>query len=150
MKTERKARWLRLGNRLLSGVLLLLGFDSCDSVGIGGDIPCEYGMPYVNFELKGKVTDTRQQPLTHSRVILKGVGQGYPRPFDTIQADASGSYQWKEEHMPIIEKMRVVCEDPTGTHLTDSTDITIAPKGEKKGWCVGSDTQEVNFQLKEK
>lgn len=152
MKTERKARWLRLSNRLLSGVLLLLGFDSCDSMGIGMDTPCEYGMPYVTFELKGKVTDTQQNPIAGTRVIVKGIESEYNRvySFDTIQTDASGSYQWKEEHMPLIYKMRVVCQDPTGTYLADSTDIAIEPKGDKQGWCMGSDSHEVNFHLKEK
>ena len=48
MKEEKK-RWLHFYNRILSGVLVLLGFNACD--GTGAD---EYGTPYCRFEIKGK------------------------------------------------------------------------------------------------
>ena len=51
MKEERK-QWLHFYNRILSGVLVLLGFNACD--GTGAD---EYGTPYCRFEIKGKVLD---------------------------------------------------------------------------------------------
>ena len=49
---EEKKRWLHFYNRILSGVLVLLGFNACD--GTGAD---EYGTPYCRFEIKGKVLD---------------------------------------------------------------------------------------------
>ena len=65
MKEEKK-RWLHFYNRILSGVLVLLGFNACD--GTGAD---EYGTPYCRFEIKGKVLDELREPVKDARVIVK-------------------------------------------------------------------------------
>ena len=58
---EEKKRWLHFYNRILSGVLVLLGFNACD--GTGAD---EYGTPYCRFEIKGKVLDELDSTLWRS------------------------------------------------------------------------------------
>ena len=42
--------------KLLSGVLVLLGFTACDSDGPGNEL-CEYGTPSADYQVKGKVLD---------------------------------------------------------------------------------------------
>ena len=54
-KVTHKFSWLKACNGLLSGALALLGYTSCDSLGIGGETPLEYGTPYAKYEIKGKV-----------------------------------------------------------------------------------------------
>ena len=46
---------LRKINCLLTGLLAIIGF----SCGENGEIPCEYGSPHANFQIKGKVTDMK-------------------------------------------------------------------------------------------
>ena len=46
---------LRKINCLLTGLLAIIGF----SCGENGEIPCEYGSPHANFQIKGKVTDRK-------------------------------------------------------------------------------------------
>ena len=38
--------------KLLSGVLVLLGFTACDSDGPGNEL-CEYGTPSADYQVKG-------------------------------------------------------------------------------------------------
>ena len=49
---------LRKINCLLTGLLAIIGF----SCGENGEIPCEYGSPHANFQIKGKVTDMKGEP----------------------------------------------------------------------------------------
>lgn len=55
MKRGKKQKLL-VYNGLMSGVLALLGFASCDENGTG-TMRCEYGVPYSKYEIKGKVTE---------------------------------------------------------------------------------------------
>ena len=55
---KRKSNWLKVFNSLLSSLLALLGYTSCDS---SEDIPVEYGTPYAKYEVKGKVVDKESQ-----------------------------------------------------------------------------------------
>lgn len=50
---------LRKINCLLTGLLAIIGF----SCGENGEIPCEYGSPHANFQIKGKVTDMKGEPI---------------------------------------------------------------------------------------
>lgn len=143
-----KRTWLLLLNRMLSGVLVLLGFSSC------GEERIEYGSPYASYEVKGKVTDTGNTPLKDMRIQIKrmykkdGTYQLYPGfPMDTLYTDSSGKYLFKESDM--LSRYRVICEDPNNAYTADSTEVTMEPSG-GSGWYMGSDSKEVNFQLKKK
>ena len=141
------ATWLRLANRLLSGLLLLLGFGSCNDE---KNMLTAYGMPYSTFEVKGKVTQTTTGlPVEGAQVVVKMVEEGghYVRPLDTVRTDGQGNYQWKGEHL-FTHTVRVVCSDPSGSCLSDSTEVSVEPKG-GKGWYQGSDSKQVDFTLKE-
>jgi len=47
---------LKKANCVLASLLMLLGFSCTDDEG-EGPIICEYGTPYANFQIKGKVVD---------------------------------------------------------------------------------------------
>lgn len=57
---------LRKINCLLTGLLAIIGF----SCGENGEIPCEYGSPHANFQIKGKVTDMKGEPIPDLQVRI--------------------------------------------------------------------------------
>ena len=59
---------LKKANCVLASLLMLLGFSCTDDEG-EGPIICEYGTPYANFQIKGKVVDTNDNPIEY---FLKG------------------------------------------------------------------------------
>jgi putative lipoprotein (rSAM/lipoprotein system) len=69
-----------------------------------------------------------------------------PQAFDTLQTDKDGNYLYQNE-MTMIDRFRVVCEDPSGALKADSATIKMDPQG-GEGWYQGSDSQEVDFELK--
>lgn len=148
-KTAHNVRWLKVCNGLLSGALALLGYASCDS----SDEPAEeYGTPYAKYEIKGKVTDwDTKAAIEGARVIVKPMQWKSdetfpPQAFDTLQTDKDGNYLYQNE-MTMIDRFRVVCEDPSGALKADSATIKMDPQG-GEGWYQGSDSQEVDFELK--
>lgn len=148
-KTVHNVRWLKVCNGLLSGALALLGYASCDS----SDEPAEeYGTPYAKYEIKGKVTDRdTKAAIEGARVIVKPMQWKSdetfpPQAFDTLQTDKDGNYLYQNE-MTMIDRFRVVCEDPSGALKADSATIKMDPQG-GEGWYQGSDSQEVDFELK--
>lgn len=148
-KTAHNVRWLKVCNGLLSGALALLGYASCDS----SDEPAEeYGTPYAKYEIKGKVTDRdTKAAIEGARIIVKPMQWKSdetfpPQAFDTLQTDKDGNYLYQNE-MTMIDRFRVVCEDPSGALKADSATIKMDPQG-GEGWYQGSDSQEVDFELK--
>lgn len=148
-KTAHNVRWLKVCNGLLSGALALLGYASCDS----SDEPAEeYGTPYAKYEIKGKVTDRdTKAAIEGARVIVKPMQWKSdetfpPQAFDTLQTDKDGNYLYQNE-MTMIDRFRVVCEDPSGALKADSATIKMDPQG-GEGWYQGSNSQEVDFELK--
>lgn len=148
-KTTHKVSLLKACNGLLSGALALLGYTSCD---FAGDEPVEYGSPYAKYEIKGKVTDRdTKAAIEGARIIVKPMQWKSdetfpPQAFDTLQTDKDGNYLYQNE-MTVIDRFRVVCEDPLGALKADSATIKMDPQG-GEGWYQGSDSQEVDFELK--
>lgn len=148
-KTAHKFSWLKACNSLLSGALALLGYTSCDSL---GETPDEYGTPYAKYEIKGKVTDQDTKAAVEgARIIVKPLQwksdePRHPYYFDTLQTDRDGNYLYQNE-MTMIDRFRVVCEDPSGALKADSATIKMDPQG-GESWYQGSDSQEVDFELK--
>lgn len=144
-----KQRWLQICNRLMSGILVLLGFTACSNV-MNGDEPCMYGQPHADYEIKGKVQDAEsKQPVTNARIIVKELDQNnkpwhsYP---DTLTTGKTNEYIYKNTSTG-YGRFRVICEDPSGVYKADSTDVEMHLTG-GEGWYQGSDSKEVNFKLK--
>ena len=66
---------LRKINCLLTGLLAIIGF----SCGENGEIPCEYGSPHANFQIKGKVTDMKGEPIPDLQVRINPSGESHPQ-----------------------------------------------------------------------
>ena len=80
--------FLTFTNKILAGLLSLLGFSlaACDKIGAD-----EYGCPYADYEIKGKVVDENGKAINGIQVII-------PDPFgneeythrDTLITNSAG------------------------------------------------------------
>ena len=144
----RREQWLKISNRLLSGTMVLLGFSACDPSRMAD----EYGTPYADYEIKGRITDQAGTELAGMRVISKTLIGSRPNdPYlnDTLATDTKGSFLFDKKGETSEGRYRLVCEDPNGVYKSDSTEIKMQPEG-GKGWYKGHDSKEVNIELKKK
>lgn len=143
MNNKKKKR-LILANRLLSGALTLLGFASCSNT---IEAPAEYGCPYAEYELKGKVVNAKQEPIEGARMVIRKFYRNYDRDCfsDTIYTREDGTFNYLQRG-DIYGKLRLICEDPSGNCRADSTELEVSLK-DGKGWFAGAFKQEFDFQL---
>lgn len=109
-------------------------------------------MPHADYEIKGSVTDEAGTQLSGMRIITKTlIGELGDHPYlrDTVATDAAGAFVLEKKDETSEGRYRVICEDPAGNYQADSTEVKMTPKG-GKGWYQGSDSKEVNFELKKK
>ena len=144
-------------NLLLSSVLALLGFSSCEGIDGPGDYPCLYGTPYTHFDVKGTVQNADGQVLNGVNVTVKSVYKGegveYPQQIDIVETGADGKYKSFGSWSGFNERytLRVVVDDPSGVYESDSTDVKLdrTTEGENE-WCWGTDLGTADFTLKKK
>lgn len=144
-----KKKWLILINKLLSGIMVILGFSSCDKF----EPSLEYGSPYVTYEVKGKVTSQDNVALENIVVKVKPINQDGKLDVISVGAvtNVSGEYKNVGTYNSDIRKLRVYCIDNTGTYGTDSIDVTMNPQKTENtddSWNNGSDSKNVDFKLK--
>lgn len=131
-------------NRLLSMVLVLLGFSSCESLVDPGEEM--YGTPHADFEIKGAVMSDDGVPVSEAEIVMKYPDAVYPIA-EPIYTDENGVYGAMYSDWT-TGKVRIVCNDPAGVYESDSTDITLKFNGKKSDWYMGKAEAEVNFRLK--
>lgn len=138
-------------NRSLAALLALLGFQACESFPDKYGVPApEYGTPYAEFEVQGKVTDTKQEPLKDILVAIEISDNGYSGLRDTLYTDESGEYHWKGGAFP-LDSAKIVVNDTTGKYVSDSTKVALSyDRTKADGWYRGVGTAEADFELKEK
>ena len=129
-----KRKTLSFINRCLAAVMALLGFQACDFPKKYGVPAPEYGTPYAEFEVQGKVTDTKQEPLKDILVAVEISDNGYSGLRDTLYTDESGEYHWKGGAFPLDSAKVVLSYDRSQAH----------------GWYDGVASAEADFELKEK
>ena len=89
-------------NWILAGLLSLLGFSitSCGATD-------EYGSPYAEYELKGKVTDMNGDPIQGIEINYGGIYNNVLSPsyiseiYKSPQTQKDGSYDIKFEDSPM-------------------------------------------------
>lgn len=138
-------------NRSLAALLALLGFQACESFPDKYGVPAsEYGVPYAEFEVQGKVTDTKQEPLKDILVAVEISDNGSSELRDTLYTDESGEYHWKGGAFP-LDSAKIVVNDTTGKYASDSTKVALSyDRSQAHGWYVGVASAEADFELKEK
>lgn len=138
--------FLKIYNRLLLGLLALLGF------GLAGcENSEEYGTPYATYEFKGSVRNTSGRPVKGIQVeclpqSLSGFGfEAYP----LAQTDAEGKFAGRFQNTFADEWIvRFVDIDgpENGSYAADSVKVVFENKDYKKGkgsWNQGSAGKEI-------
>ena len=65
-----RVKFIHWYNMLLTALISLLGFNSCNKSGESEEVPCEYGCPITEFKVKGTVTDTNGTPIEGIQVSV--------------------------------------------------------------------------------
>ena len=97
------------------------------------------GEPKISYYVVGTVTDTEGAPLPN---ITMSVKEDYMNRFGYVlmtstKTDSQGKYQTEVFTDATIHKgLVVMTEDPSGTFLSDTLDLTVLPK---KNVLVGDD-----------
>ena len=117
--------------KLLSGVLVLLGFTACDSDGPGNEL-CEYGTPSADYQVKGKVLDQTGKPIKGVQVVVKDLDavfvkgeKDYVSDYDTVYTDVKGEFESDKAHTFSIGSQEVLFHDVDGEEIIISS-ITIS------------------------
>ena len=148
-----KVRFTRWYNAVLSALLGLLGFESCDSEGGGMD---EYGTPIADYIVKGSVTDETGNPI--QGIKTKFVYDLYDGE-KTAMTDNSGNYVIQATSYPDLYRCQLIVEDIDGEanggeFLSDTLDLsTKKPVQVKKGdrnWYEGTYELSQDIKLKKK
>jgi len=148
--------FLKGTNWALVGLLSLLGF-SCDNDS-GNDLPApEYGVPYTQYTIKGKVTDEGGNGIPDIEVRAK-TGYDYssaPYEAGKVKTDAQGKYQMTIDTFT-RQTIGVIAEDIdgeiNGSFQPDSVFIPkeeIILEGGDNNWFEGEGSKVVDFTLKE-
>ena len=140
--------------KVLSFLLMLLGFQSCN---MGGE---EYGTPSATFKVKGKVQDSdTKEPVKNVRAVLVQMRQ-YETPdektensyeTDTVYTNAAGEFSTSVTSFPnnkVEFKMKFVDVDGAENGAYESKDVEVIfdnPKYEGKSgsWYSGVATKDI-------
>lgn len=134
---------LKGSNWILAGLLFMLGFNvvSCG-------VEEEYGSPYAEFRVKGKVTDMNGTPIQGAGITLKSTDDNkklYPLAGDYEMVmppltKEDGSYDITFQSFP-EHSLRIIAEDidglENGSFKTDSIDVEVGDLKGGKSWYMG-------------
>lgn len=137
------------GTRLLSLLLVALGFSSCDST----ESPVEYGTPSASFKVVGKVIDSKTgAPVENLRAGLvelriEGRDTLERGGLQWVATDKTGQFALKEITFPLdTVRFRLKLEDNSGLYREKvQTVVFIRPKyTDGRGpWYRGETAREV-------
>ena len=142
---------LKSVNWLLTGILALLGFSSCDQ--ISTDM---YGTPHSKFTIKGKVTNESNAPIPQIQ-IRSPYGENIPHT-DTLYTDSKGEFNYsfngflRGDNIPLL-LTDIDGEQNGGSYASDSVSVSFKDAemtGNDGEWYLGEATKEITIVLKEK
>lgn len=143
-----KQFFLSLYGKIITTTLVFLGIVVTACV--------EYGSPYANYIIKGKVTDrSSKKPIPNMRIIYKLPGSEYGN--DTVKTDANGEYilkkDWIFDNKAYLYAQDLDGEENGGYYATDSLSVgDFRFRQTKRGdgrWFEGVfEKNDANFQLK--
>lgn len=153
--SKQKQQWLQFYNRMLAGIMTLLGFTACGMPDIVE--PAEYGTPHATYEIKGKVLTPEKEASPGIQIILKreinrNSGKFASMYGDTIKTDQKGEFYYKQEEVSFGDmEYRIVYRDVEHEiYKTDSVQVKMEAKGGSGRWNNGSDSKEVTINLEKK
>ena len=180
-----KIRFLKLKDWLLMTVMGLMGLTACHSSKEVAQQPVEpeddkpavaprseaalmYGVPTMDFVLKGKVKDEKGNPVSGMQVILvngtvditpESMQEDNPYVQDYIAeasdlTDGTGNFECHVKDVP-REVQRVIIRDVDGeangkfeSQMVEITFTEADQTGERKGWYMGTRTKDVDITVK--
>ncbi|MDR1114854.1 MAG: radical SAM-associated putative lipoprotein [Tannerella sp.] len=156
-------------NWALAGLMSLLGFSSCEKITNGGSTE-EYGTPYAEFVVSGKVTDADDQGLQGIGVIVSKVDhhQRTTSSFipdrdvithevrDTSRTSANGAFEYHYNGTPGNDSVNVHIKfedlSENARFEADSAKVTFFGSDLKGGerWYKGRAEKKISIKLKNK
>jgi len=154
----------RIWRFLASTALGLLGFSSCEWLGIG---VCMYGEPHADFKAIGTVTDNAGKPVEGIRVAVQQhrhyedsdsvfYDQNDWYDNDTLFTDSNGKYELMRSVFSAPNRVTIVFEDIDGEENGGEFEkaevnpkVTQTKKGDKS-WYSGAFQAEADVRLKKK
>lgn len=146
-----KKRLLKYINWLLSGVVTLLGFQSCDVL----ELREEYGSPYAKYNIDGLITDMQGRGIEGETVIIRPTSKegdpiyGYEYA-DSIKTDVTGRFKYSKDDYHYATQFRIVATGKDGKYEPDSVQINLDKTKKGTGWFSGEYSSHVDLSLKEK
>lgn len=146
-------------NKLLAGLLTLLGFSlaACDKIGAD-----EYGAPYAEYEIKGKVVNDKGTAIPDIQVILPTPSLLEDSEYmwgDTVTTNKSGEFDIKPavtsfgEDITFKIKTKDIDGEANGGLFEDKETEIAFKKDDLKGadgnWYYGKATKEVTITMKQ-
>ena len=125
--------------RTLLGILGFSFVSACDGEGTSPvpmyGVPVEYGSPYAEYFVKGKVTDDAGKPI-------KGIAvTGPDKSVDTVFTSADGSYELNGDFFPVetidVKFTDVDDEENGGWFATQEKHVALEQQKEGQGWYFG-------------
>lgn len=181
-----KTRYLKLKNWLLVTVMGALGLSGCqchkkaakaevetDTIEVRdrGEVRLMYGVPTMNFQLRGKVTDANGKPISGIKVNMLERGmevqgtelQGDPERVKAFleetaaTTDRHGKFTLQNSGIP-QEQVRLLVRDvdgnENGLHKDRLVEIEVTPDAVDRtnagGWNQGTFNKEVGIELENK
>lgn len=144
-----KRKTLSFINRCLAAVLAVLGFQTTGCAKKYGVMePAEYGTPWADYQVQGKVTNQEQAPLKDIQVVLEF--PKYGGYSDTLYTDENGEYKFEGDFLP-TDSVSVTANDTAGVYASESKKEAFSyDRKDADRWYEGVGSAEVNFELKEK
>ena len=115
-RKKMKLRMMKWYNGLLSALLSMMGFESCNNA--INNAAAEYGCPTVEYQVKGEVTDADsghpiegiQAKLGHT-FTTDEYDQAYT--FDSVRTDRSGAFTFPMyDDVSLQSSLTLILEDP--------------------------------------
>ena len=145
---KKNTTWLNLANKVLSGMIVLLGFNGCS-----GEAPCMYSSPYAFHTIKVKVENNSVSAIKGIQVICNAKNS-WIKP-DTLLSNQNGEFIFKSEHTFTEATYKLICKDidgdTNGSYKNDSIEVEFKKSDLSNGkdWFEGEATKNVTIKLSE-
>lgn len=150
--------YLSVTNKVLAGILTLLGFSmvSCNTEE-------EYGSPYAEYEIKGKVVNEEGKAIPGIQVVLTETPSYTSSSYaycDTLQSGNKGEFNRNvgihsvgNDQKFELRAKDIDGEDNGGLFEEETTEVLFKKedlKGASGNWYYGKATKEVTIVMKNK
>ena len=142
----------KLLNKVNGAIVLALsamGFSNASVFEPEEPIVCGYGVPHAEFEVTGKVTDTKSKPLPNIQVTVRN-DRG---PYQDGMTKEDGSYMvGGYEDFP-TDSLEIIAEDPSGVYASDTVRVKVTYEQSADNhdhWNQGTAYVQQDFKLKKR